>query len=149
MSKKTLIEKEFEIRTKIKCWVEPLDKSAAADDLKTYQNVDELYQDQTVWLQVERQQRLFNLLLENKNIIEALLKSDAIDLLNDSHEIFKGNNLDITDILKELSLKLDKPSDIEYFREAEQEGLFSESLDHIYNRFKSEIISIDISDISA
>ena len=144
-----IIKKEFEVRVKIKCWVEPLSKEAAADDLKNIQNVDKLYSNQGVWLQIERQQRLFDLLLSNKHIIDQMLKAEAVDFLNQSDDLLGESDLDITEVLRSLSLQMEKQSDIDHFTDSENNGLFAESVEHIYHRFKTELESIEMTEVDA
>ena len=140
-----LVEREYEIKFKIKCWVDELDKQAASDDLVEYSNFDEIVSDPAMWLMVERQQRLLAEVLKNDNQLELSLRSTALHALFEHIEELTGDDDVLTESMLVASKNMKNKDDVDFFEEVENDGLFHENTDHVYNRFIANIESMELS----
>lgn len=142
---KSVLEKEYEIRIKVTCKVNPLDKAAASEDLKDYVNVDELYADPITWLMVERQQRLFALLLESRETLEQIMQHQALTAASiEIGKLLSKDPFSEDSSILELANKLKSSDDVQFFKAAAKNDVLWENIEHIDNRFTTEIGSVEV-----
>jgi len=94
---------------------------------------------------VERQQRLFALLLESHETLEQMMQHQALTAASIEIEDFLSKDPFSKDnsILK-LANKLKSSDDSEFFNAAAKNDVLLENIEHIDNRFTTEIGGIEV-----
>jgi hypothetical protein len=134
------MEKRFRISLDFKVTVNGITKEAAERELKTYSNYAELIKRPQTWEAVERQKRLLQAVLNNKNVLNDYLAHIVAVELESADEILGALDVELDEdkILKPAIDGLGK-QDATFFREVIKEELFSENAMHFYQSFKVEL----------
>lgn len=137
---------KFRISIDVEVNLEEFNKESILEDLKRYSSHDDFIETDYFDKDVELQEDLFKAIISNKRTLSNLLIACALDELEVLNPKEIHDSLDMQffdDIITEAALNFDKV-DNNYFRNKQKEGLLSEHLEHVYSRFKSRTINIEI-----
>ncbi len=136
-------KKTFEVTLSVSCDIEDFDKSNITEDLKTYENFKELINQKETWEQAERQKRLFHALLNNKATFQEYVKKQIILEAYDFIEQFSQEVDDIDEVYA-ISQRLENEEDAKFYEQCEEHDVFTENIEHVINRFKTEVEYIKV-----
>src|SRR5215212_7357357 len=125
--------------------MEAITRENVAKDLNDASNRDELLKDPETWEYAQKEQRLLDLLLQNRELLEEVIKKLVVEkieptLNSELHAAFEINQ-DEQELLWPLLEKL-PDEDATHFQGAIDNDVFYESTGHIWKRLEPKMINV-------
>lgn len=143
--------KRFRLTIDLQYPLENLTEEKVKHDLRHYGDYKELVEDPLMWEAVERQQRLWDAIKNNPEIINQLLISHIISVyLSEENvdELYQRFNIEPnTDKILDPAIESLGLEDINYFRKEQAAGLLPESMEHIWLRLSEKQIEVGIDEV--
>ena len=111
--------------------VDDITQESVKRDLKNHSKLNEWVRDPTFWEMIDRQKRLLNALLDNKEVFDQLLKRMVVEQLEpypdgELHRRLGISKEEDTTLLEPVFAKLSEADEL-FWREVLEEGIFSET----------------------
>lgn len=137
-----MIEKKFRVTLDLTVRIDDITEESIKRDLQDFTNYAEIVQWPDTWEIAERQKRLLAVVVENKELLDVLVKKflvERLELIAQSElQEALGIEEDEVDLLEPAFSKLIE-EDRSFFEEAISKGLFSENAEHYFNSFDAEL----------
>jgi hypothetical protein len=146
-----MIEKEYTFIVDFKVSVDDITQETVKRDLKDHSKLNEWVKDPTFWEMIDRQKRLLNALLENKEVFDQLLKRMVVEQLEPYpdgklHRRLGVSKEEDTKLLEPVFAKLSEEDEL-FWREVIEEGIFSENTNHVWESIEIELLGATVTEM--
>ena len=146
-----MIEREYTFIVDFKVSVDDITQDSVKRDLKNHSKLNEWVKDPTFWEMIDRQRRLLNAILENKEVFDQLLKKIVVEELEPStdgklHRRLNVSKEEDTKLLEPIFISLSEEDEL-FWREVIEEGIFWENTNHVWDSIKVELLGATVTEM--